>query len=235
MIRCFKTLAQKHSLSIITSIHQPNLEILVIFDMLYVLAKGGVCVYFDSPENLRTHLNEFHINCRENQIPIEVLVKMAANGCSDQSVIELSENTSKEMLSFEDRLKIESNLCENGIPIRSKSFSLQQMYYLLIRIIVYTVRYNWIQICIQFIVFVIFGAFNIFIFDYDLDGPSGCVPKFANSCHIDSHTIHNEKLIEYNIGFIAFNLAGIYLLVITWSSLSFSADIKVFIKEYQNC
>ncbi|CAG2112213.1 unnamed protein product [Medioppia subpectinata] len=44
MIKCFKKLSQRHSLTIITSIHQPNLEILMLFDSLYVLAKGGLTV-----------------------------------------------------------------------------------------------------------------------------------------------------------------------------------------------
>ena len=45
MIKCFKCLSKEHNISIITSIHQPNLELLMYFDMLYVLAKGGLTVY----------------------------------------------------------------------------------------------------------------------------------------------------------------------------------------------
>ncbi|CAG2101733.1 unnamed protein product [Medioppia subpectinata] len=80
MIKCFKKLSQKHRLTIITSIHQPNLEILMLFDSLYVLAKGGLTVYSGPPKHLSLHLQQCNIAYSSEQIPIEVLMKIAANG-----------------------------------------------------------------------------------------------------------------------------------------------------------
>ncbi|CAG2104866.1 unnamed protein product, partial [Medioppia subpectinata] len=84
MIKCFKRLSRKHNISMIASIHQPNLEILMLFDMLYILAKGGVAVYSGPPRGLRSHLDQCNIQCNENQISIEVLIKLSANGFSDE-------------------------------------------------------------------------------------------------------------------------------------------------------
>ena len=109
MIKCFKRLAQKHSLSIITSIHEVNLEVLMIYDLLYVLAKGGVCMFSGRPQQLRQNLTDCRIVCKENQIPIEVLLKIGANGFGDQSVIDLSNKTNQDMSSYEERFRHETN------------------------------------------------------------------------------------------------------------------------------
>ena len=45
-----------------------------MFDTLYVLAKGGRCVYSGPPEHLTQHLNECQIILNENQVPIETLI-----------------------------------------------------------------------------------------------------------------------------------------------------------------
>src|ERR1700712_4174044 len=188
MIQCFKSMAQKYNLSIITSIHQPNLEILMIFDLLYVLAKGGVTIFSGRPQHLRSHLNECQIVCGENQIPIEVLLKIGANGCSDESVIRLSEKTIQNLKVSEERIGNEVRLYPNGIPIRSKSFSLQELWYLLLRMTISTLRYNWIQIVVQNLIYILSAAFFILYFDYDFERPSSCIPRVSNSCDISEQS-----------------------------------------------
>ena len=96
MVKCFRSMAHKHNLSIIIAIHQPTYETLMNFDSLYVLAKGGVCMYSGQPQHLRQHMNDCHIIIRNNQIPIEILLKVGANGHTDQTVVELSEKTTKD-------------------------------------------------------------------------------------------------------------------------------------------
>ena len=64
-----------------------------MFDSVYVLAKGGVCVYSGLPQNLRQHLNECRIDCNENQIPIEVLIKLSFKEMSDKNVRQLMQKT----------------------------------------------------------------------------------------------------------------------------------------------
>jgi hypothetical protein len=66
------------------------------FDKLYVLAKGGVCVYSGPAQDLNKHLRECDIICSEIQIPIEVLMKVASNGIKDDRVVKLVNKTSEE-------------------------------------------------------------------------------------------------------------------------------------------
>jgi hypothetical protein len=49
-----------------------------MFDQLYVLAKGGHCVFSGRPNQLRSHLQECAINCSDDVLPIEVLLKVSS-------------------------------------------------------------------------------------------------------------------------------------------------------------
>ena len=48
---------------------------------------------------LRQHLNECQIDCNENQIPIEVLIKLSFKGMSDKNVRQLMQTTNKSKIS----------------------------------------------------------------------------------------------------------------------------------------
>ena len=61
-----------------TSIHQPNSDVLMMFDKLYVLAKRGKCVWNGETTKLKSHLQLSQVQCEEWQIPIEQLIKVAS-------------------------------------------------------------------------------------------------------------------------------------------------------------
>jgi ABC-type multidrug transport system ATPase subunit len=78
---CLKQLSRKHSIAIVASIHQPNSLLMSMFDQLYVLSKGK-CVFSGRPNQLRAHLQTCGINVEEENMPIEVLLKI----CSTQTI-----------------------------------------------------------------------------------------------------------------------------------------------------
>src|SRR5699024_3874106 len=45
LVHCLRQLAHNHQMTVLTTIHAPNNETLALFDQLYVLAKGGFCIY----------------------------------------------------------------------------------------------------------------------------------------------------------------------------------------------
>lgn len=45
VMQCLKRLAKDQLMTIVTSIHTPNDQTLALFDSLYILAKGGLCIY----------------------------------------------------------------------------------------------------------------------------------------------------------------------------------------------
>ena len=98
-MQCLRKLAKMHSIAIITSIHQPNQEIVMMFDKLYVLAKGGNCIFCGHPDRIAAHLKENEIPFKENQIPIEQLLKLGSVEEEEQDLDLLIEN-SREALSL---------------------------------------------------------------------------------------------------------------------------------------
>ena len=75
---CLKDFAKKHRSAMVLSIHQPNQDLLMMFDKIYALAKGGRCVYNGKPADLRAHLLSCSIPCADWQIPIEVLMRITS-------------------------------------------------------------------------------------------------------------------------------------------------------------
>ena len=65
-------------MAIVTSIHQPNSDVLMMFDKLYVLSKGAKCVFDGNANQLQSHLKECQIECEEWQVPVEQLIKVAS-------------------------------------------------------------------------------------------------------------------------------------------------------------
>ena len=50
----------------------------MMFDKLYVLSKGGKCVFHGQATQLKSHLQLSQVECEEWQIPIEQLIKVAS-------------------------------------------------------------------------------------------------------------------------------------------------------------
>ena len=78
MMICLKNLAVKYNMAIVTSIHQPNSDIIMLFDKLYVLSFGGFCVFDGETNQLKNHLQKCQIDCQEWQVPVEQLIRFAS-------------------------------------------------------------------------------------------------------------------------------------------------------------
>ena len=85
-----------------------------MFDSVYILAKGGLCVYSGSPIDLKQYLIESNTECTENQIPIEVIIKLSFEGSDDKNVRELCQKTSEQneklKSDVQDLLKLDRGL-----------------------------------------------------------------------------------------------------------------------------
>ncbi|OTF83853.1 hypothetical protein BLA29_008023, partial [Euroglyphus maynei] len=80
VMECLRKLADHNPITIIVSIHAPSSEILSLFDNLYILAKGGVCIFSGPPDDM-----SFRLECvQQHQIandrsPIEEYLRIANN------------------------------------------------------------------------------------------------------------------------------------------------------------
>lgn len=78
---CLRKLTIHFRMAVIVSIHTPSAEIVKLFHKLYIMAKGGVCIYSGSPELLSDNLKQqLNICLRDDQCPIEEYIKISCKG-----------------------------------------------------------------------------------------------------------------------------------------------------------
>ncbi|CAG2113115.1 unnamed protein product, partial [Medioppia subpectinata] len=223
MIKCFKRLSRKHNVSMIASIHQPNLEILMLFDMLYILAKEGVAVYSGPPRGLRSHLSQCNIQCNESQIPIEVLIKLSANGSSDEKVMEMSRKTNQIIEKYIERIRTELDISSDGIVIHFKHFSITEFLYLLSRAVTNFRRHEWPIILIVITFALILELLAKILFNYPLDSADSCIDISANGT--DGCPQHTNGWYSVESYFMVKLLVNIIPILVTNICLSFIIDI----------
>ena len=132
-MNCLRNLAQNHNISILTSIHQPNNEIVLMFDKIYVLTKGGECLFSGPPKMILSHLIGNNITIKDKDVPIEQILKIASNESQEyfNEMIEKTKNKLKEEVLnvSENQLK----LTAGGLHSRSKSFSPLDAWHIMLR------------------------------------------------------------------------------------------------------
>lgn len=226
-----RRLTRKNSLTIITTIHQPNNELLHSFDKIYVLAKGGICLYSGVPNNLRQHFNECSIQCNENQVPIEILLKIASNYDKNQILSQKTVECNQEF--------IKEYLNENMISIFgkriSKRFKIIDFYYLLLRTMLYTYKCQWISLLFQIIIFQLIALIMKSHFNSDMTEPDGCIELgFGGGCNQTLKEIRDENLIQSNLKYHYAVLNAMAFVVCVIMSVTFCNEFKIFKNERTN-
>ncbi|XP_054157346.1 uncharacterized protein LOC128955701 [Oppia nitens] len=237
VMKCLKNMSRKHNISIITSIHQPNSDVLMMFDKLYVLANGGVCVYSGRPQLLKQHLNACDVQCSDIQVPIELLLKHACNGYEDQTVAKMMARTESDKQVLSNRCRTETLLAADGIVTKSKRFALIDFWFLLSRIITYTYRYNWKLILMKIVATLVFGYSLTLFFPKNIGQPTGCVNfqyDYPNTCDKSVQKLEEESLLSQNISYNFLVILLITFVQIVVTTMTFTSDVKIFLNEHRN-
>jgi len=217
----------------IVSIHQPNNDLFHMFDNIYVLAKGGVCVYYGLPIGLRQHLIECNINCNENQIPIEVLLKICSEDKNNNQNIEQMINKSKSH--FKEIICEQNMETITGTQNTSKRLSGKDFYTLLKRTMTYTYRCQWKSLLIQFLTFQLMALIMKSHFNPLMIIPDGCIElDFDSGCNQTLDEIRDENFIKDNIKYHLLLLTSMSIIIIIVMSVTFTTDYKIFFNEHQN-
>ena len=208
----------------------------MMFDKLYVLSKGGICVYSGPPQQLNTHLSGCGIICNEFQTPIEVLLKYSSIGIEDKHVLNLVNKTSIEKDVILIRCKDETILFPDGILNKSKRFKLIDLWILLLRTTTYTYRYFWKFLLIQFLLYIGFGYFLTLLFDKEMSKPSGCISfeEDLENCNKTTDKLKEESLLAQNIKFIFMATVLAVEFQFLSTTMSFTYEMKVFLNEHRN-
>ena len=59
----------------------------MMFDKLYVLTKGGRCVFDGQTPQLKCHLEQCQVECLEWQVPIEELINVSSKDTSKDALV----------------------------------------------------------------------------------------------------------------------------------------------------
>ena len=234
VMKCLKILCESHNISIITSIHQPNSDILMMFDKLYVLAKGGICVYSGPPQELSTHLTECGVICNEFQVPIELLLKVSSDYENNEYVYNLANKTSTEKCKILEKCVKETKLYKNGLVFKSKTFKPIDFWYLLLRGMTYTYISQWKTLLTQIIFYILFSIVISNMFNSDIGKPDGCFSFLFDSKTNCVKQLEDDSLLDQNVKFIFFVLVMAMFIQLSVTTITFASDIKIFVNEHQN-
>ncbi len=205
-----------------------------MFDKLYVLAKGGLCLYSGRPQDLGSYLSECRIFCTETQFPIEVLLKIASNGKDDDQVIKLANKTTEEKENLLNRCKNETHLFPDGIPFKSKNFKLIDMWYLLLRTMTKTYISQWKSLITQILFYIFVPLIMTKLYNSEIGKPDGCYSFLFNQSTNCFKQLDYDSLLDQNTKFHFFTSVIVMFIQLSVTTLTFPTDVKIFLNEHQN-
>ncbi|XP_054158714.1 ATP-binding cassette sub-family G member 1-like [Oppia nitens] len=248
VVQVLKNVSRKHNMAIVTSIHQPNSDVLMLFDQLYVLGKGGLCVYEGPPNQLRDHLSRSEFECTEHQVPIELLLKIASK--PDHNLQRLANQTVKSRQSLRNKCLIEGQLAPNGIEPKTPGFNISQTWYLFQRTAAYSFKSQWKAMVGQFVCIVGLSYILTTIYNKNIGQPDGCFALIDNDlsandgnssgvtttvgCDKTVEVLKVEYLLSQNLRFTFFAGLMIQFLLTVGTTLIFATEVKIFINEHKN-
>nr|XP_027196357.1 ABC transporter G family member 16-like [Dermatophagoides pteronyssinus] len=241
MVRCLRKLADdpNNRLTILASIHSPNSDILKMFDKLYILAKGGVCVYSGVPkllpQNLQEHIGLVH---DRNKPPIEEYLTIACKGTGDENVRRLAEATwSQQQEELKPLIPQMKNLPQ-GIILDHKLFSIGDFLLQIARMfqLIFIKQINSRIFTIFTLTLVCLIHSNLF--EQNILQPDTCVSMIDFTKPQNNQTCQDKLEDDYRIEFYGYYQSMIVMLMgyvlNAISSLTFSSLINVFKNEHRN-
>ncbi|XP_054160034.1 ATP-binding cassette sub-family G member 4-like [Oppia nitens] len=209
VIQCIKHLSDRHRMAIVTSIHQPNSLLLYMYDQLYVLSKGGHCVFTGPPNQLRKHLLDCDISCPQDTV-FEIRKLLDKTEISSQEIIEFCRLNDK--LVPKDNNKVIDN--------QSVYFSFYHIYYLLFRGFTCFIRLDYI-IGLGFCLNVTMTTTN------STSMKQVSLEQAMKIIDQNSDVVQNSKCLFFSVVIIGF-------LTMSCSVLSFPHEVRVFLNEHKN-
>ena len=235
LINCLKRLSSKHEMSIIVTIHQPNNELFLMFDSVYILAKRGVCLYSGSPHNLKERLIDCKIKISEDLNPIEKLLEICSNDTElDQKTILSNKTKENNKNLYNDCLK-ERMRPLIGKAIIAKRFNAKDLLFLFLRFLNYSYKCNYkTTLLLILMVFAFHFAYKQTI-NYDMIEEDGCIKiEMGMQCKSTLQDSNKEYFIRQNINYYLLMVTIISCLTIMLTTVMFSKEYKTFQNEHKN-
>ena len=236
-MECLRKLSKNHFIAIIASIHQPNNEIVLMFDNCYVLTKNGNCLFSGPPKQIESHLSECNISLNENQIPIEQLLKLASIEIQNKTIEEMIRKTRETLkLSLIGETDKQLEQSPNGVQFRSKSFKLIDMWYIIMRSIQQQFIKQWKSLLFRFFFYIFIAFFVTNLYNENIGKSDACLESsYLNSNNTCYQFLNDQFLLFQNLNFLYFTTLLVLFTHLSLTTLTYVTDLKIFLNEYQNC
>ena len=232
MISLLREISLNYEMTTIVSIHQPSNDLFQMFDNIYVLAKGGVCVYSGPPNALKQHLNECGVECNENQVSIEVLLEVSSKEKTNQMIQNMVQKT-----------KIENNDNNNNQCLKkvdaiqnpTKTLNYRDFHNLLMRNILLNYRHNWLRVLIKFASYLFLAFIVKFTVSPKVAVPRGCIEfNLGIGCNQTLEEIDDSFYLKQNLIYHFFFIYFVSTLVLVINCGGFCAEYKILRNQNRN-
>ena len=211
-----------------------------MFDYLYVLARGGMCIYSGPPDGIESRLSHVIANRSSNiesNYPIEELIKYSCLGTNNLTVNLLTDEHERSLKMDQIKLVEDTQLVEDGVQQNRARFSFRSVGILLIRYLVYIRGFLWMHYFALNVFSFILIMLLIQFFGTDIAGPSGCInmeEDFNNTCTRTPEKIIEENLLTENYKYSFFGVTNFIFLVMLQSALIIGMDLVQLHNEHRN-
>ncbi|KAH9527945.1 Cytoplasmic dynein 1 light intermediate chain 1, variant 2 [Dermatophagoides farinae] len=241
VIGCLREFVHRHNVTIIASIHQPNTDLMNMFDQIYVLAKSGVGIYSGPPSMIRQHLSQITgYNTFGTTFPVEELIKYSCMNHDDPVVQKLVQNNDLNIITTtmaNKSLETETQYVPDGIPLNRIRFSIGSLPILCSRYLTFIYGYLWQEWAMFFIIYIFYGFFLRYFFDPKIALADGCISleeDFNQTCNRSTASIEEETNLTSNGRYNFFALNIFAFLVMLQCGLAFAKETKFFFNEHRN-
>ena len=234
MIQCLKNLSVNNGISVVTSIHQPNQEIMSQFDKLYVMSVGGQCVFDGHPNEMSEYLERIDISLSGEEVPIEVIIKMSSKVKSEETlrIIDMVRSRSG---ALEQRCSRDGVL---SVRLHKKKFrfSFRQTWYLTVRTVIHIIRYRLWSDITHFFIMIFIALVLPYTFEKDISRPIGCLDPLhlPDLCNQSTKDLIDDDLITENSGLFCYISCIIMCLISITGAMMFTNEIPIFFVEHSN-
>ena len=212
-----------------------------LFDKLYVLAKGGVCIYNGPTVSLVNHLKNFNFNCPTYFNPTDLMIQISCQEYGEKSFKEMisyqSAVTKQELLRDTHCLKYKYDLSRlvNDMVDVQKPNIVGQIRLLIERDFKNSARRPLLNI-LRFCYFTFFALFIYLTYNYDIGRFNGCYSELLNTSNMNRMN-YAQRLAQLsdNSSILFFITMFLVISSIMPAALTIPTEITIFIKERSNC
>lgn len=246
-----KGLCRSYAITFVCSIgNVPDSDILTTFDKLYVLSRGGFCVYEGSADHLGLFLRESEVFITSKiETPMERLMKVAAK--PDQTTIRLAQRTYSTRDEIFDMALKYGEAAPNGVQTPLAPGNIDSMWLHLSRCTLHKYRLYWKSLSIYFGLIIALTFALASAFPQEIGLPDSCINRTSKQTlgkvimsrravdeirNLDQRfeVLYDEQLIEDNLKFIFISLLGLTLLQMITSIRVSHDEIRVAVNEHRN-